>query len=87
MLAGAMVGGSTESTSERVAGDFATAWERGDMRGMHELLSESSSARFPIARFQRAYDRAAATATLTAVEAGEPEAAHDDEVSVPVVVT
>ena len=55
MLAGAMVGGSTESTSERVAGDFATAWERGDMRGMHELLSESSSARFPIARFQRAY--------------------------------
>ena len=50
-----------------------TAWERGDMRGMHELLSESSSARFPIARFRRAYSRAAATATLTAIEAGEPE--------------
>ena len=40
-------GSSTESTSERVAGDFATAWERGDMRAMHELLSEPSSAALP----------------------------------------
>jgi penicillin-binding protein A len=86
MLAGAMVGGSTESTSERVAGDFATAWERGDMSEMHELLSESSSARFPIARFRRAYSRAAATSTVTAIEAGDTEGVHDDEVSVPVVV-
>ena len=56
------------------------------MRGMHELLSESSSARFPIARFRRAYRRAAATATMTAIEAGETEGVRDGEAVVPVVV-
>jgi cell division protein FtsI/penicillin-binding protein 2 len=86
MVAGAFVGSSTESASERVAGDFATAWERGDMRGMRDLMSESSSARFPPARMRRAYRRAAAAATLTAIETGEPEGVHDDQVSVPVVV-
>jgi penicillin-binding protein A len=86
MVAGAFVGSSTESTSERVAGDFATAWERGDMRGMRALMSESSSARFPLASMRRAYRRAAATATLTAIETGEPEGVHDDQVSVPVVL-
>src|SRR5215217_3709033 len=70
MVAGAFVGSGTESASERAAGRFAEAWERGDMRGMHDLLSESSSERFPIARFRRAYRRASATATMTAVEAG-----------------
>jgi peptidoglycan glycosyltransferase len=86
MIAGAFVGSSTESTSERVAGDFATAWAEGDMRGMHELLSESSSDRFPMARFRRAYQRAAATATLTAIEAGETQGMENDQVSVPVVL-
>jgi penicillin-binding protein A len=86
MVAGAFVGSSTQSTSERVATDFAEAWERGDMRGMHDLLSESSSARYPIARFRRAYRRAAATATMTAVEADETEGVHDGEVTVRVVV-
>ena len=86
MVAGAIVGSSTESASERVAGDFAEAWERGEMREMHDLLSESSSARFPIKRFGRAYGRAAATATMTAVEAGETEGVDDGEVLVPVVV-
>jgi cell division protein FtsI/penicillin-binding protein 2 len=69
-----------------VAGDFAEAWEREDMRGMHELLSEPASAHFSIARMRRAYRRAAATATMTAIEAGEPEGVEDDKVTVPVVV-
>jgi len=86
MAAGAFVGSSTQSASERVAGDFVQAWERGDLRGMHDLLSESSSSRYPIARFRRAYRRAAATATMTAVEAGEPAGVNDGEVTVPVVV-
>jgi penicillin-binding protein A len=86
MVAGAFVGSSTESASERVAGDFAEAWERGDLRGMHDLLSESSSTRFPIAHFRRAYRRAAATATMTAVDAGETTGLHDGEVTVAVVV-
>jgi cell division protein FtsI/penicillin-binding protein 2 len=86
MAAGAFVASSTQSASERVAGDFVEAWERGEVRGMHDLLSEPSSTRYPIARFRRAYRRAAATATMTAVEAGEPEGVNDGEVTVPVVV-
>jgi peptidoglycan glycosyltransferase len=86
MAAGAFVGSSTKSASEQVAGDFVQAWERGDLRGMHDLLSGSSSTRYPIARFRRAYRRAAATATMTAVEAGEPEGLNESEVTVPVVV-
>jgi cell division protein FtsI/penicillin-binding protein 2 len=86
MVAGAMVGSSAQSTSERVAGDFAEAWERGDLREMHDLLSEPASRRFPLARFRRAYTRAAATATMTAVETGETEGVHYGEVTVPVVV-
>ncbi len=81
-----MVGSTAKSTSERVAGDFAEAWERGDLREMHDLLSESASERVPIARFRRAYRRAAATATMTALEAGETEGVRDGEVTVPVVV-
>jgi len=86
MVAGAFVGAGTQSASERVAGDFAEAWERGDLRRMHALLNESSSARFPIARFRRAYRRAAATATMTALQAGDIEGVDDGEVTVPVVV-
>jgi peptidoglycan glycosyltransferase len=86
MIAGAMVGSAADSASERVAGNFAEAWERGNLRGMHDLLSESSRERFPIARFRRAYRRAAATATMTAVEAGGIEGVRNGEVTVPVVV-
>jgi penicillin-binding protein A len=86
MLAGAVVGSSYESSSERVVGQFAEAWERGDLREMHDLLSTSSSTRFPIARFRRAYRRAAATATTTTIEAGEPEGEQGAGATVPVVV-
>ncbi|HMJ94870.1 MAG TPA: penicillin-binding transpeptidase domain-containing protein [Thermoleophilaceae bacterium] len=86
LLAGAMVGASTRSPSERVAGDFADAWARGDLRRMHGLLSDASSARFPLARFRRAYRRADATATMTSLEPGDPEGAESGEVTVPVVV-
>jgi len=86
MVAGAMVGSSSESPSERVAGDFAEAWERGDLREMHGLLTSAAADRFPIERFRRAYNRAAATATMTAIEAGEPEGDGDTEATVSVVV-
>jgi transpeptidase family protein len=86
MVAGAFVGSSTQTASERVASDFAEAWERGDLRAMHDLISAPSSARFPMARFRRAYRRAAATATMTAIEAGDPEGVHDDEATLPMVL-
>jgi penicillin-binding protein A len=86
LLAGAIVGSSTPSQTERVAGDFADAWARGDMRGMHDLVSAEASERFTVARFRRAYRRAAATATMTDLEAGDPEALDGGDVSVPVVI-
>jgi hypothetical protein len=87
LLAGTLVGSAITSGEERTARDFAAAWERGDLRAMHDLLSDSARSRYPLARFRRAYRRAAATATLTRVEAGDPEASGDGLVTLPVVVT
>ena len=39
LVAGLLVGSATEGASDRVARDFARAWERGDYRAMHDLLS------------------------------------------------
>jgi cell division protein FtsI/penicillin-binding protein 2 len=52
---------------------------------MHDLISEEAGARFPIERFRRAYRRAAATATMTGLEAGDPKT-DGAVVTVPVVV-
>ena len=86
MIAGAMVGANTHSPGERAARDFAAAWERGDMRSMHRLISPSARRRYPLERFRRAYRRAANTATLRALEAGDPEGERDGAVTVPVVL-
>jgi penicillin-binding protein A len=86
LLAGLVVGASYTSGAERVAGEFAAAWERGDARAMHALLSDSARTSYPLARFRRAYRRAAATATATGVEAGDPTGERDGVVRVPVAV-
>lgn len=86
LLAGAFVGSSARTPSERAAGDFAEAWERGDLRTMHALLSAPARARYPLERFRRAYRLAADTATLTAVDAAEPDGLRGGEVTVPVVL-
>jgi hypothetical protein len=86
LIAGAIVGSRTQSAAERTAANFTAAWERGDLRGMHDLLSEGSRARFPIERFRRAYRRGAATATMTALDAGSPDDADAGEVTIPVIV-
>ena len=70
-----------------MAGDFADAWERGDLRAMHVLLSdEAERALSRSSASGAAYRRAAATATMTELDAGDPEAAEGSEVTVPVVV-
>ena len=86
LVAGALVGGAAQSTGERVATDFTGAWERGDLKAMHRLLSDSARARYPLARFRRAYERAAGTATVTSIDADDPERATGGEVTVPVLV-
>ena len=86
LAAGMIVGASAHSAAERAADDFAGAWERGDLRAMHALLSDQAQQRYPLRRFRRAYERAAATATLTKVEAGDAEGFEGGVVTVPVVV-
>jgi penicillin-binding protein A len=86
LVAGAFVGARADSAAERAASDFTEAWARGDMRAMHGLLTDSAQERYPIERFRRAYERAAATATLTSVDPGAPESVDDGQVTVPVVL-
>ena len=86
LAAGALVGSTASSASERTAGDFAAAWERGDLRGMYDLLSDSAQAEWSLRRFRAAYRRAADTATQTGLDADGSEGERDGQVVVPVVV-
>jgi len=86
LVAGAFVGAAAHTASERAAEDFAAAWERGDFGAMHRLLSAQARERYPLRRFRRAYERAAATATVTSIDASDAEAFEDGHVTVPVVV-
>src|SRR4051794_13245421 len=69
LIAGLLVGASADSASERAASRFADAWQRGDYRAMHGLLTPASRSRHPLPEFRRAYERAAATATVRKIEA------------------
>ena len=86
LVAGAFVGAKVNSASERAAADFAGAWEKGDFRAMHDLLTADAQARYPLPRFRRAYERAAATATLRSIDPSDPEGLDDGAVTVPVVL-
>src|SRR3712207_790656 len=68
-----MVGSKEDSERTRAARDFTRAWERGDLAAMHRLLSPDAQRRFPRDSFARAYEDAAATATLGRLEAGSPD--------------
>jgi cell division protein FtsI/penicillin-binding protein 2 len=86
VLAGAFVGASAGSAAERAAADFAGAWQRGDLAAMHRLLTARARERYPLSRFRRAYRGAAATATLTSIDPGDPDRLEDDQVTIPVVL-
>ena len=74
LVAGAFVGARVNSASENTAADFVAAWQQGDFRAMHELLTVDAKQRYPLPRFRRAYERAAATATLRSIEPSDPRA-------------
>ncbi len=84
--AGMVVGSQTQSGSQRTAGEFTQAWERGDYDAMYDMLDDASREVHSRKEFQAAYQRAAATATATGVEAGDPEGERDGSVTVPVEV-
>ena len=86
LAAGALVGSTAASGSERTATDFVEAWEQDDLRGMHALLSDSAQREWPLKRFRALYRRAAATSTQTRVEADGTDGERDGQVVVPVVV-
>src|SRR5829696_3406079 len=69
---GILIGSRHEPSERRVAARFAAAWERADYATMHSLLTEKARARYPLPRFERAYARAADTATLSKVTASRP---------------
>src|ERR687893_741566 len=71
--AGMVVGSQAQSSSQRTAGEFAEAWERGDYGAMYDMLDDASREVHTRREFRDAYRAAAATATATGVEAGDPE--------------
>jgi penicillin-binding protein A len=84
--AGMMVGSQVPSGSERTAGRFAEAWERGDYEAMYGMLDDASREVHSRRQFREAYRRAAATATATGIEAGDPAGERDGSVAVPIAV-
>jgi cell division protein FtsI/penicillin-binding protein 2 len=72
-VVGIVLGSRHEPSERRVAARFAAAWERGDYATMHSLLTEKARAQYPLRRFQRAYDRAADTATVARVRTSRPQ--------------
>jgi hypothetical protein len=82
--AGAMVGAGSASAEEQTAREFTEAWERRNYKAMYALLDDPSRRVYSLREFRRSYRNAAATATLTGVQAGDPETAGA-EVAVPIV--
>jgi len=75
LATGAFVGGivvGVRSELEAVE-RFAVAWERGDYEAMHAELTPEAAAATPAAEFEAAYEEARTTATIAALDAGEPE--------------
>jgi len=85
-FAGIVVGALHVPAERSVAEDFGRAWERGDYRAMHGLLSDTARSRTPLARFTAAYRESAATATALRVDVGDAGDPKDGVVSLPVSV-
>jgi len=84
--AGAVLGGRHVAASQRIAAQFAQAWQRGDVARMYELTDAPASER-SLRSFARSYRDAAATATTTWLRFGPPRDAGDNVYLVPAAVT
>jgi len=81
---GIVLGSRHEPSERRVAARFASAWERADYATMHSLLTAKARDEYPLRRFRRAYERAADTATLSAVRTSRPRVRDGGDVDVDV---
>ncbi|MEJ7714488.1 MAG: penicillin-binding transpeptidase domain-containing protein [Thermoleophilaceae bacterium] len=79
---GVATGSGRDSGSERVARQFALAWQRGDYEAMHSLISDPARRRYSAAAFKRAYEQAAVTATADSLRVGDPRGGEDGRVRI-----
>jgi cell division protein FtsI/penicillin-binding protein 2 len=86
LAAGLVVGSVTEGGSDRVAQDFARAWDRGDYREMHDLLSTGSGRRYPLRAFRATYENAVSVSTASNVVVGRPRGASGGNFRLPVKI-
>jgi penicillin-binding protein A len=86
LIAGVVLGGRATSEAERIASDFASAWQRGDYAAMHGMLTDEAQARVSRDALATAYEKAAATATTTKLEVFDPEGGDEDAPRIPVAV-
>jgi penicillin-binding protein A len=84
--AGLFLGSEGDSTSQRVARDYARAWTEGDYRTMHRLLSAAARSRYSGRSFETAHRNALATATAVSLRAGRAGDVRDGRIAVPVTV-
>jgi peptidoglycan glycosyltransferase len=77
LLAGLYAGAREEPAAQRLAVEWAQAWEQGDYGAMHAMLTPAAQRATALPDFVAAYRDAAATATQTAMRAGEPRVADD----------
>jgi peptidoglycan glycosyltransferase len=86
LVAGLFIGATRESGAQKVGRSFVEAWQRSDYRSMHDLLTDQAKRRYPLPAFEAAYRDAAATATATVLQIGNPDGVHGGVVHVPVGV-
>ena len=67
LIAGLVVGATSEPASVTAGRDFAHAWEQGDTRAMYALLTPQAQEQTSRSGFAAAYNGDAATATLASV--------------------
>jgi len=84
LVAGLLVGGLGDSSTERTGRAFADASRRGDVNAMRALFTPEARRRYSAEDVRRTLARAADTATARSFTIGEPDGERDGAVLLPV---
>jgi penicillin-binding protein A len=87
LVVGLIAGAASGSATQRIGGEYAEAWQRGDVRAMRALFTPQARQRYSEAEVRRTLAVAADTATATRFAIGEPESERDGAALVPVRAT
>jgi transpeptidase family protein len=85
-VVGVIVGSMAESGAEQKAREFGTAWNRGDLDAMYDLLSSKAREQYGREPFRRAYADSASTATIVRLHAEGPRGKSGGRVRIPVTL-